>query len=158
MEIMSFSSSLFRFKKDLTNEVKKIIMERNNETSLGFQDEEGPCASYQQKKKPVLHRAPKQYTMPFSFEEEGKRHGDGGHLDHEILSEYLAEYKSQTNAFKENLTLPQFIHIKEERKPCSNSFLLPTSNGSSTCTTRSWGMKLDAFFLLHPVVERERGC
>ena len=89
--------------------------------------------------------------MPFSFKEENKRHGDGGHLDHEILSKYLAEYKSQPRAFKENLTLPQFIQLKEETRPCSNIFLLPTFDGSSTCTVRAWGMKLDAFFLLHLV-------
>ena len=106
MEGMSFISSLFRSKRDLTKDVKQRRMERNNETSLGFQDEEGPCTSYHQKRNLVLHRAPKQYTMPFYFEEEDKRHGDGGHLGHEILSEYLAKYKSQPIAFKENLTLP----------------------------------------------------
>ena len=42
------------------------------------------------------------HTMPFSFEEEEKRHGDVGHLDHEILSEYLVEYKSQPRAFKDS--------------------------------------------------------
>ena len=53
------------------------------------------------------------YTFPFPFEEEDKRHGDGGHLEHEILSGYLAEYKSQHRAFKETLTLPQFIQLEE---------------------------------------------
>ena len=77
MEGMSFISSLFRSMKDLTNKVKKIEMERNNETSLGFQDEEGPCTSYQQKEEPVLHRAPKKHAMPFPFEGKEKRHGDG---------------------------------------------------------------------------------
>ena len=51
--------------------------------------------------------------MPFPFEEEDKRHGYEGILDHEILSEYLAEYKSQLRAFKENLSIPQFIQLKE---------------------------------------------
>ena len=65
-------------------------MDRSNENELGSQGEEGPCTSYQQKRKPVLHRAPKQYPIPFPFEEEEKRHGDGGHLDHEFISEYLS--------------------------------------------------------------------
>ena len=77
MEGMSFISSLSRSMRDLTKEVKKRRMERNNETTLGFQDEEGPCSSYQKRKESVLHRAPKKYTMTFSFEEEDKRHGDG---------------------------------------------------------------------------------
>ena len=59
----------------------------------------------------VLHRTPKKHAMPFSFED--KRHEDGEHLDHEILSEYLEGYKSQPRTFKENLTLPQFIQLKE---------------------------------------------
>ena len=93
MERMSFISSLFRSNRDLTKEVKQRRMERCNETSKGFEEEGGPCTSDQQKKELVFHRAPKQYTMPFSFEEEEKMHGDGGHLDHDILCEYLAEYK-----------------------------------------------------------------
>ena len=99
--------------------------------------------------------------MPFPFGEEDKKHGEGGHLEHEILSRYLAEYKSQPRAFKETLTLPQFIQLGEERRPCSNGkmrdniFLLSTFDGSSTCSARAWGMNLDAFFLLHPMVQRE---
>ena len=82
-------------------------------------------------------------------------------MEHEILSGYLAEYKYQPRAFKETLTLPQFIHLEEERRPCSNRrikgnrFLLSTFDGSSTCIEKAWGMNLDSFFLLHPVVERE---
>ena len=47
--------------------------------------------------------------MPFSFEGEEKKHGDRGNLDHEILSEYLVEYKSQPRAIKKKLTLIEFI-------------------------------------------------
>ena len=46
MERMSFISSLFRSKKDLTKEVKQRKMDKISETALGFQDEEGPCTSY----------------------------------------------------------------------------------------------------------------
>ena len=106
MEIMSSISSPLRSKGDLIKEVKHRKVEKINETTLGFQDEEGPCTSYQQKKDLILHRAPKKHTMPFSFGEEDKRHGYGGHLDHEILNEYIIEYKSQPRAFKENLNLP----------------------------------------------------
>ena len=78
-ERIRFISSLFRSKRDLTKEVKQRKMEKNHETTLGFQDEEGPCTSYQQKEEPVLHRAPKKHAMPFPFED--KRHEDGGNLD-----------------------------------------------------------------------------
>ena len=109
MEGMSFVSSLFRSMKSLSKEVKQMKKEICKEISRGFREEEGPCTSYYQKKEPVLQKDPKHYTLPFPFEEEDKRHGDGGHLEHEMLSEYLAEYKSQPIAFKETLTLPQFI-------------------------------------------------
>ena len=36
-----------------------------------------------------------------------------------------------------------------------NIFLLSNFDGSLTCATKAWVMKLEAFFLLHPVVERE---
>ena len=36
-----------------------------------------------------------------------------------------------------------------------NRFLLSTFDGSLTCETEAWVMKLDEFFLLHPVVEIE---
>ena len=41
-------------------------------------------------------------------------------MEHEILSGYLAEYKSQPKAFKETLALPQFIQLAEERRPYNN--------------------------------------
>ena len=51
-------------------------------------EEEGPCTSY-------------------SYEGKEDRHG--GYLDHQILSEYLGEYKSHSRAFRETTTFPQFI-------------------------------------------------
>ena len=80
-------------------------------------------------------------------------------MDHQILSKYLVEYKSQPRAFKETLALPQFIQLKEERRPCSrkeikgNRFLLSTFDGSSIA--RTWVRKMEVFFLLHLVVEEE---
>ena len=59
MKRMSLLSSVFRSRKDLSKEVKKIEGE-----------EEWPCTSY-------------------SHKEEDKK--NGGHLDHNILSEYLIE-------------------------------------------------------------------
>ena len=36
-----------------------------------------------------------------------------------------------------------------------NRFLLSTFDGSLKCATKTWVMKLEAFFLLHPIVEKE---
>ena len=36
-----------------------------------------------------------------------------------------------------------------------NRFILSTFDGSLTCATEVWVKKLEAFFLLHPVVDRD---
>ena len=89
--------------------------------------EEGPCTSY-------------------SHREEGTKQEE--HLELEIVSEYLAEYQAKPRAFKETLALPQFIQLKEEKRPHSygmmrgNRFLLSTFDGSLTCATEVWVKKL----------------
>ena len=75
VEGMSFIPYLFRSKKDLTKEAKQRKMEKRSETTLGFQDEEGPCTSYHKKLDLVLHKAPKKHIMKFSLKD--KRHRDG---------------------------------------------------------------------------------
>ena len=71
----------------------------------------------------------------------------------------MAKYKCQPRAFKETLDFPQFIQLREERRPCSkgeikgNRFLLSKFDGSTT--TRASARKLEAFFILHPMEERE---
>lgn len=91
-------------------------------------------------------------------------HGDGGYLENETLSNYLAEYKSQSRAFKENITLQWFFRIKENQRPrhsnrrkghIHNRSFLPTFDRSSTSTTKAWMKELDDLFQLHPVTERE---
>ena len=75
---------------------------------------EGPCTSY-------------------SHREEGMKHEE--HLEFEIISDYIVEYQAKPRAFKETLSLPQFIHQKEERRPHNygmmrdNTFLFSTFDG-----------------------------
>ena len=138
MERMILRSSFFKSRKNLSQEIKLMKEKRCQETPRGFQEEEGPCTSY-------------------SHKEEDKKHG--GHLDHQILIEYLFQYKSQPRASKETLAFPQFIQLEEERSPSStrrikgNRFLFSTFDGRSAA--KSWARRLSAFFLLHPVVEKE---
>ena len=156
MERLRLLSSIFGSKKSLSKEVQPMKEERCNGTPRGFQggescsetsrrfqeEEEDPCTS-------CSHR------------ESGEQEG---HLEHEILSGYLAEYKCQPRAFKETLDVPQSIQLREERRPCSkrmirgNRFLLSTFDGSLKCATKTWVMKLEAFFLLHLVVEKSQRC
>ena len=104
MRRMSFVSSFFKSMKNLSKEVKQKEEKISSETSRGF--EEAPFISYDKKRKQVLQRDPKNWTIPFPFENKDKLQEDGGHLDHKILSEYLVEYKSQPRAFKETLAFP----------------------------------------------------
>ena len=102
--------------------------------------------------------------MPTFFEEgEGCRNeGRNEPETHEILSLYIKEYKAQSRAFRENLTLQRFFKLNEERRSYSsnrrkrhNRFYLPTFDGSSSSTVKAWRRELDAFFRLHPVAEEE---
>ena len=80
-------------------------------------------------------------------------------MDHQVLNQYLDEYNSHSIAFGGDTTFPQFIQWKEERRPCSrreirgNRFLLSTFDGDTSA--RAWVKKIEAFFLLHPVAEKE---
>ena len=87
-------------KEERCNEIPRGFQEGEScsETSRRFQEEEeDPCTSYS-------HRV--------SEEQED-------HLEHEILSGYLVEYKCQPRASKETLDFPQFIQLREERRSCS---------------------------------------
>ena len=104
MERINFVSSFFRSMKNLSKEVKQKEEKISSETSRGF--EEAPCTSYDKKMKQVLQRDPNNWTIPFPFENKEKMKKYGGHLDHNILSEYLVEYRSQPIAFKETISFP----------------------------------------------------
>ena len=123
MERMILLSSIFRSKKSLSKEVKQMKEESCSETSKRFQEkEEDPCTSYS-------HRGSEEKEY---------------HLEHEILCVYLEEYKCQPRAFRETLDLPQFIQLKEERRPYrnrmvkGNKFILSTFDGSPICKERVW--------------------
>ena len=90
MERMRLLSSIFRSKKkeeEESNETPRGFQEEEScsETSRRFQEEEeDPCTS-------CSHRG------------SGEK---GNHLEHEIPSGYLVEYKCQPRAFKETLDFP----------------------------------------------------
>ena len=51
--------------------------------------------------------------MPTLNVEGNEWHGDGGYLEHETPSDFIAEYRSQSGAFKYNLNFQYFFHFKE---------------------------------------------
>ena len=62
------------------------LSRENEETEKG--EEEGPCTSY-------------------SHRESKKKHED--HLEFEVLSGYLAEYRTNPRVFQETLSFPHYI-------------------------------------------------
>ena len=92
---------------DLSKEINETIRERQRETSMRFQDEEGPSTSYQQQRRLEDHISPHITTMPNLFEEgEWYRNEERISMEletHETLSIYLEKYKSQSRPFRENL-------------------------------------------------------
>ena len=77
---MSLLSSIFRSRgNSSTVEEVKKIEEK---------EEEVPCASYSHQEEDIDH---------------------GRYLDHQILSDYLVEYRSQPRVFKDTLYFPHLI-------------------------------------------------
>ena len=150
--------------QDISKEVNPMKNEGQKEYPRRICDEEGPSTSYQQRRKLENPRYHHRSTMP-TFLGEGERCRNEERNEpetHETLILYLEEYKAQSRAFKEKLTLQQFFKIKEERGSYSsnrrkrhNRFYLPTFDGSSSRNVKAWRRELDAFFILHPVAEEE---
>ena len=90
-EGLNFATLLFRYMQDLSKETKEMRRGRQRETSRGFQNEEGPRTSYQQHKQPTMQRAPQHFSISSFLAEGDEWHGDGGYLENETPSTYLAE-------------------------------------------------------------------
>ena len=73
----------------------------------------------------------------------------------ETLSDFLKEYESQTQKFRDHITFPKFCKIKVKRRKKHDIFLLSTFYGSPTCSTRAWVEELDTFLQQHQISEDE---
>ena len=121
---------------------RKILADPSSIFSL----QESPSTSYYECEhsatKPDLQRC----NMPTLLSKEG---GRGGETKKETLGEYLQEYESQLERFKEHLSFPNFCQLREERRYNSYSrrrgcmqhilgrFSLPTFDGSLESSTQS---------------------
>ena len=95
-----------------------------------------------------------------------KERGEGGAPKEESLGDYLQEYESQSERFKEHFSFPEFFQLQEARsntysgrKRCLQHtlgrFSLPTFDGSPKDSAKSWVKKLDTYMQLHQVTEEE---
>ena len=110
MEDVKSVTPLFTSMQYLSKEVNQM----NNEGHPRRKSDED-STFYQQQRRPKNPRSPHKSTMP-TFFEEGERYRSEEWNEpktHETLSLYLEEYKAQSRAFKEKLTLQQFFQIKE---------------------------------------------
>lgn len=83
-----------------------------------------------------------------------KKEGKGGTPKKEYLGDYLQEYESQSERFKENLSFLELYQLKEEisnsysrRRGCMQHtlgrFFLPTFDGSPKDSAKSWVRKIE---------------
>ena len=65
----------------------------------------------------------------------------------ETLSDFLQEYESQTQKFRDHIHFPKFCNIKVKRNKQHDMgrFLLSTFDGSPTCSARAWVEELDSY-------------
>ena len=85
----------------------------------------------------------------------------------ETLGDYLQEYESQSQRFKDHLKFQGFFKIKEHRRPSNYNrskrckqhelgrLFIYTFYGSPKCTTRAWVKELDTYLQQHQVLEDE---
>ena len=95
--------------------------ERKKEYTRIIFDEEGPNTSYQHEKQPEKQRASHHSTRSTFFDKREDWFEYEGDLGRETLSKYLFGYKENPKALKENLTLQQFLQLKEERRSRSSN-------------------------------------
>lgn len=73
----------------------------------------------------------------------------------ETLSDFLQEYESQTQKFRDHITFLEFCEIKVKRRKQHDRFILSTFGGSPTCSTRAWVEELDTFLQQHQISKDE---
>ena len=78
-------------------------------------------------------------------------------LRRETLSNFLQEYESQTENFRDHITFKDFCKIKVERSKLNimDIFYLSTFDGSPTCSTKSLVEELHTYLQQHQVYENE---
>ena len=85
----------------------------------------------------------------------------------ETLGDYLQEYESQSQRFKEHLNFQGFCQLKENRRPSNHNrnkrckkhnvgrFFLSNFDGSPKRSARAWVEELDTYLQQHQVSEYE---
>ena len=75
----------------------------------------------------------------------------------ETLSDFLQEYESQTQNFRDHITFREFfkIEVKRSKQHDMDRFLLSNFDGSPTCFARAWVEELDNDLQQHQISEDE---
>ena len=120
----------------------------------GFAHEESPTTSYDVCEHSTTQSVPQHGGMPTFLSKEG---GRGETPKEGSLGEYLQEYESQSERFKEHLSFPECCQLREEisrsysrRNGCMQHtlgrFSLATIDGSPKDSAKSWVKKLNTYF------------
>ena len=122
------------------------------ESPREFGSESKSIFSYEECEHAATHYDAQRSHMPkFAIRERG------GMTRRETLSNFLQEYESQTQKFRDHITFPKFCKIKVKRSEQHDMgrFLLFNFYGSPTCSARAWVEELDSYLQQHHIYEDE---
>ena len=88
------------------------------------------------------------------------------------MGDYFAEYQAYGQEFRDALSFRDFVQLQQDSRPCdhhrgyrhyhdrdthctASRFHLPTFDGSSNSSAKSWVEKLDIYFQLNQMSETE---
>ena len=91
---------------------------------------------------------------------------------HRHMGEYFAEYQAYGQEFRDTLSFRDFVQLQRDSRPRDhhrghrhyhegdtqrtvNRFHMPTFDGSSNSSAKSWVEKLDIYFQLNQMAEME---
>ena len=140
--------------QSIHEDLKEMRREMCIESPRGFEYESNSRFSYDECEHAATHYDAQRSYMPrFAMREME----EGGMTRRETLSDFLQEYESQTQNFRDHITFQEFCKIKVERsrKHDMGIFLLSTFDGSPTCSARAWVEELHTYLQQHQVSEYE---
>jgi len=177
-----FADMLLKLIQDLLRQIEVMaqrftaVKARQRESPRVFQVGEGSGASHHLPEQcdttqRVASHAPTRSTMP-TFLGAGMGAGAQQEAEPGHMGDYFAEYQTYGQEFREALSFRDFVQLQQDSRPrdhhrgyqnyhdgdthrASSRFHLPTFDGSSYSSARSWVEKLDIYFQLNQMSETE---
>ena len=128
---------------------KQKRRERFEESPQGFGTETKSRVSDEECEHAVTSfDAKRSHMCIFVMKEMGK---EGEVTKKKTLGDFLREYESQTQAFRDHLTFMDFFKSKVKGSQQKDRFVLSTFEGSPTCSAKAWVEELKTMLQQHKV-------